>query len=133
MKEQSSDISIYEAQISLLRKMGIKSLTMLQKVASDPKSCQLVARKAGVDSKRVLKWLNRKDLSRLRGINSEFLDLLERANVFSVALLATSNADELNSALVVMDAAKGGLGKQPGLLKVISWIEQAKSLPVSKL
>jgi hypothetical protein len=132
MKKQSNDTASYEAQLCLLRNIGINTLTMLQKVATDPESCKLIERKANVDAERVLKWLNRKGLSRLRGISCEFLDLLERANVSSIALLASSNADELNNALVEIGTGKGRRGKQPGLLTVISWIEQAKSLLESK-
>lgn len=132
MKETQGDKHNYESQVSRLSELGINSLSKLQKVVSDPESCRFVARKAGVDSKMVLKWLNREDLCRIKNLSSEYLGLLEKANVLSVAKLASSNADELNSALIAIATDKGRQGSLPGLLKVINWVAQAKRLPVKK-
>jgi hypothetical protein len=129
MKEVSDNSRVYSAQFKLLRELGIDSLNRFRILVLDPRSSRLIASKTGVDSKKLLRWLNHKDMYRVKGINRDYLMLLEKADIFSTSKLATCNADELNNTLILIDSDGGGSGKLPGLIKVINWINQAKSLP----
>ncbi len=129
MKDLSDFECTINVQVKRLKELGIDSLQSLQKIVNNPDKCEAVTQKTGVNSKRILKWLNRKDLSRIRGLSNEYLRLLHQAGVCSVEVLAQCNADQLNSSMMELNEKRGDLGRLPGLLKVIGWVEQAKKMP----
>jgi predicted flap endonuclease-1-like 5' DNA nuclease len=77
----------------------------------------------------VLKWANRADLMRVKGIGEQFSDLLETAGVDTVPELATRNAENLHAALLAANEAKKLVRQPPSLQAVQDWIAAAKALP----
>jgi predicted flap endonuclease-1-like 5' DNA nuclease len=63
---------------------GIKSVESLLKRGATPKGREEVAKATGLDKKLVLEWVNRADLYRIKGVGSEYSDLLESAGVDTV-------------------------------------------------
>lgn len=78
----------------------------------------------------ILKWINRIDLMRIKGVGSEYSDLLEAAGVDSPAELANRNAANLATTFQEVVAARPGTVRRvPTEGEVAGWIAQAKDLP----
>ena len=88
-----------------------------------------LASATGLTEKQILEWVNRADLYRIKGIGSEFADLLEAAGVDTVAELAQRKAENLAEKLKAVNAEKQKVRRVPGVKQVEGWIKQAKSLP----
>ncbi len=88
-----------------------------------------LASATGLTEKQILEWVNRADLYRIKGIGSEFADLLEASGVDTVAELAQRSADNLAEKLKAVNAEKQKVRSVPSAEQVGEWIEQAKSLP----
>jgi predicted flap endonuclease-1-like 5' DNA nuclease len=88
-----------------------------------------LASATGLTEKQILEWVNRADLYRIKGIGSEFADLLEASGVDTVAELAQRSAENLAEKLKAVNAEKQKVRSVPSAEQVGEWIEQAKSLP----
>ena len=83
----------------------------------------------GIGHALILKWVNRVDLYRIKGIGSEYSDLLELAGVDTVPELAQRNPANLTETLAEANAARSLVRKLPTVDQVADWVAQAKSLP----
>lgn len=91
---------------------------------------QQLAEATGLSTERILEWVNRADLYRIKGVGSEYSDLLETAGVDTVAELAHRNAANLVAAFAKTVQERPGIVRRtPTESEVAGWIEQAKSLP----
>lgn len=90
---------------------------------------QDLAKSTGISERLILEWLNQIDLYRIKGIGSEFADLLEAAGVDTVPELAQRNPENLFQALVNTNQEKRLVRKLPTEEQVREWVEQAKQLP----
>ena len=88
-----------------------------------------LASATGLTEKQILEWVNRADLYRIKGIGSEFADLLEASGVDTVAELAQRSAENLAEKLKAVNAEKQKVRSVPSAEQAGEWIEQAKSLP----
>jgi predicted flap endonuclease-1-like 5' DNA nuclease len=77
----------------------------------------------------VLEWVNHVDLFRIKGVGSEYADLLEAAGVDTVPELAQRNAANLQQKMAEVNATKKLVRRLPVLSQVEDWIKQAKTLP----
>ena len=75
-----------------------------------------------------MKWVNRADLSRIKGIGEEYADLLEVAGVDTVPELGQRNAENLFNKMVEVNAEKKLVRQVPEQSKVEDWVKQAKGL-----
>ena len=83
----------------------------------------------GISERLLLEWVNHADLMRIKGVGSEYADLLEAAGVDSCAELARRNAANLAQTFQELDAARPNWIRQvPGETTVAGWIEQAKDM-----
>mgnify|MGYP001059037504 CR=1 FL=1 len=112
-----------------LNKAGIKSTDALLKAGATPKGRLELETKSGIGSKLILEWVNHADLYRIKGVGSEYSDLLEEAGVDTVVELATRKAENLHKAMLDADAKKKLVRRPPALKMVQDWIAQAKKLP----
>jgi predicted flap endonuclease-1-like 5' DNA nuclease len=83
----------------------------------------------GIGHELILKWVNRVDLYRIKGIGSEYSDLLEVAGVDTVPELAQRNPANLTETLAEANAARSLVRKLPTVEQVSDWVTQAKALP----
>lgn len=111
-----------------LQKAGVRSTKALLDRAGSAKGRKELAAAIGVDDSRLLQWVNHADLFRVRGIGSEYSDLLEAAGVDTVPELKQRNANALYEALVTTNEKKKLVRKLPTKDQVADWIKQAKSL-----
>ena len=101
---------------------------LLEKGATSEGRAALVEQ-TGIDSRRVLRWVNHADLMRVVGVGPQFAELLEAAGVDSVPELAQRNVENLVTALTETNAARNLVRRVPSADEVTEWIEQAKALP----
>ena len=112
-----------------LEAIGVKTTDDLLERGATPKGREELEAASGIGHAFILKWVNRVDLYRIKGIGSEYSDLLEVAGVDSVPELAQRNAANLTQTLAEANAARNLVRKLPTVDQVTDWIEQAKALP----
>ena len=89
-----------------------------------------IEKASGIGGTLILKWVNRLDLMRIKGVGSEYSDLLEVAGVDSPAELAQRNAANLATTFEEVVAARPGTVRRiPTEAEVAGWIAEAKDLP----
>lgn len=112
-----------------LRAIGIENTDQFLTAAANPKGRKDLAEKSGISEKLILEWANHLDLFRIKGVASEYADLLEEAGVDTVVELAQRKPENLYHKLVEVNEAKKLVRKLPVQSQVADWIEQAKKLP----
>jgi predicted flap endonuclease-1-like 5' DNA nuclease len=118
-----------ETYAAKLTAQGIASTEALLAQGATPKGRQEIAEKSGISEKLILEWVNRVDLARIKGVGSEYADLLEAAGVDTVPELAQRNGENLCKKLTEVNEAKKLVRKLPTEAQVKNWVEQAKQLP----
>lgn len=108
---------------------GVASLEALLEQGKTAKGRTDLAEKTGISGKLVLKWVNRADLFRVKGIGEEYGDLLEIAGVDTVPELAQRNAENLYNKMAEVNEERKLVRRLPAQTQVADWIEQAKQLP----
>ena len=109
---------------------GVRTTDALLKNGGTRKARQALANKTDLAQTQILEWVNRADLYRIKGVGSEYSDLLERAGVDTVVELANRNAANLSKA--VRDLVGKGtriVRRIPSDREIASWVAQAKKLP----
>ena len=112
-----------------LTKAGIGSQASLLKAGGDKKGRKTLAADSGISEKLILEWVNRADLNRIKGVGSEYADLLECAGVDTVKELAQRSASSLFTKMEDVNSKKKLVRKLPTQGQVTDWIKQAKKLP----
>jgi predicted flap endonuclease-1-like 5' DNA nuclease len=113
-----------------LTEAGVKSQEALLKAGDTPKARKDLEKMTGISGKLLLKWINRADLARVKGIGEEYADLLELAGVDTVPALARRKAENLHKTLVeVAEANKNVVRRVPAATEVAKWVAAAKELP----
>lgn len=108
---------------------GVGTLEKLLELGGTPKGRAELAEKTGINAHNILEWVNRADLYRIKGVGSEYSDLLEAAGVDTVVELATRNPANLAHKLAEVNTEKQIVRQLPSEKQVEAWIEQAKTLP----
>jgi len=111
-----------------LRAAGVRSVAALLGQGATRAGRKQLAQDAGVSGDRVPEWVNRADLMRIRGVGSEFADLLEAAGVDSVPELAARKAPNLTAALAKTNESKKLVRRLPAESEVARWIAQAAAM-----
>lgn len=107
---------------------GINTEEELLKAGATSAGRKDIAEKTGVSEAKVLEWVNRADLSRVKGIGSEYADLLEAAGVDSVPELGQRNAANLHAKLKEINDAKNLVRQMPSETTVAGWVQEAGQL-----
>jgi len=113
----------------ILKGAGISNIEKLLLAGATSKGRQELARKTGLSSKLILRWVNMCDLFRVRGVASQYAELLEAAGVDTVKELRNRNSENLVEAMSRVNAEKQLVRTLPNSKRVGDWIEHARSLP----
>ena len=111
-----------------LNELGIFSTTDLLKAGATKKDRMEIAEKTGIPESLILTWVNHADLFRIKGVASQFSELLEAAGVDTVKEFATRNVENLHAKLVETNDKYGLSGKVPSVESLKEMISQAKKL-----
>lgn len=112
-----------------LKEAGVATTDALLVAGATPKGRKELAAKAGIDETKILEWVNRSDLYRIKGVGSEYSDLLEASGVDTIVELSKRVPANLFAKMVEVNKAKKLVRKMPIEPQVKDWIEQAKALP----
>jgi predicted flap endonuclease-1-like 5' DNA nuclease len=112
-----------------LEKAGVKGTDNLLKMGSTPAGRKDLAGKSGINESLILEWVIHVDLYRIKGVGSEYSDLLEEAGVDTVVELAQRKAANLFAKMVEVNTTKKLVRKLPTQDQIEDWIGQAKKLP----
>ncbi|MFN0146145.1 MAG: DUF4332 domain-containing protein [Dehalococcoidia bacterium] len=107
---------------------GLLTTEALLKRGATPAGRKEIAAATKIDVKKILEWVNRADLFRVKGVGSQYSDLLENAGVDTVKELATRKADNLHAKMLEVNAAKNFVRRPPSLSEVTAWVADAKTL-----
>lgn len=112
-----------------LKAAGVATTEKLLEVAASPKGRKDLAAKTGIGDALILEWVNLADLFRIKGVGSEYSDLLEEAGVDTVVELSKRVPKNLFEKMVEINTAKKLVRKMPVEKQVADWVDQAKKLP----
>ncbi len=108
---------------------GVKTVEGLLKAGAEKSGRKEIAEKSGISDAQILNWVNRADLTRIKGVSTQYADLLEAAGVDTVPELAQRNAANLAEKMQEVNEAKNLVRKVPSVVDVEKWVAQAKDLP----
>jgi Domain of unknown function (DUF4332) len=112
-----------------LSERGCTTTEALLTRAADAEGRAALAAEAGVAPARLLEWVRRADLLRVRGIGREYSDLLGLAGITSVTRLARCAPGRLHGRLLVVAREQNLARRPPSINEIVRWVDEAKSLP----
>ncbi|GAB2634852.1 DUF4332 domain-containing protein [Belliella aquatica] len=107
---------------------GVATVESLLAKGASKKGRKEIAEASGIDEGKILDWVNMADLFRIKGVASQFAELLKATGVDTVKELRTRNAENLHKALTEKNAEKKLTRVVPALSQVEGFISQAKEL-----
>ena len=119
---------IGDAYATELRRGGVGSIDSLLRKGATKKGREEMAASTGLPELRILAWVNRADLYRIRGVGGQYSDLLEQSGVDTVMELAQRNPKNLHQTLLETNERCHQVRKMPTEGQVKGWVRYAKSL-----
>ena len=113
-------------------KLSITGITTVEKLldrGATPIGRKQIANDTGIDSGKILQWVNMADLFRITGIGEEYSDLLQAAGINSTAELARQHPARLHNKLTDTNNTNNPIRQPPSEAQVEKWISEAKHLP----
>ena len=118
---------------SKLKEAGCGTPAKLLEAGATKKGRKALAAQTGIDESEILKCVNMSDLFRIKGIATQYAELLEAAGVDTVKELRNRKPENLTAKMKETNEKEEHCRQAPGLALVQSWVEQAKTLdPVVK-
>jgi predicted flap endonuclease-1-like 5' DNA nuclease len=120
---------IGESNCKKLKKANISTTEELLKQGACAKGRREIVKQTNVNSKMLLRWINRIDLYRIKGIGQKYADLLEKAGVDTVLELSKRNPQNFYEKIKEVNFEEEVTQNLPVPKKLENWVKQAKSLP----
>lgn len=116
-----------------LRGAGIRSTDALLKAGGAKSGRKDLAGSTNIAESQILEWVNRADLMRIKGVSTQYSDLLEAAGVDTVKELRNRNAENLAEKMKEVNDAAVAKGRSivrrpPSVSEVKRWVAHAKKL-----
>jgi len=111
-----------------LTNAGIKTVEAILEVGSTKKGRNQIANDSGINESQILDWVNMADLFRIKGVASQFAELLKASGVDTVKELRNRNAENLHAKLVEVNEDKKLTRVVPSLSQIENFVLQAKEL-----
>lgn len=109
--------------------VGVGTVETLLEKGGRRLSREKLADATGISEKLILEWVNRADLMRIKGVGSEYSDLLEAAGVDSCLELSHRVPTNLHRKMEEINTARKLVRRLPTQSEVTQWIAEAKSMP----
>ncbi|MDJ0791424.1 MAG: DUF4332 domain-containing protein [Acidimicrobiia bacterium] len=127
------------ASISAIRAIGHRDATKLRKArvrttdallnqAATRKGRADVSERTGIPTADLLRWAQQADLMRIKGVGSEYADLLAGAGVDTIKALRRRNASNLMAAMAQVNAKRRIVQRLPTVEMVQGWIDEANEI-----
>lgn len=109
---------------------GIKTVEDLLAKGKDKKGRQELEEATGISHSRILTWCNMSDMFRIKGVSSQYAELLVAAGVDTVKELRNRVPANLHKKMEEVNEAGGKkiVGQVPSLSQVEDFVAQAKVL-----
>jgi len=120
--------SMDQRDATKLRKAGVRTTDALLKTAATRTGRRRLAKEADLNESDILSWVNRADLMRIKGVGSEYADLMEAAGVDTIRELRRRNPDRLLAAMTDLNIRRRLIRRLPTNGMVAGWIEAAKDI-----
>ena len=113
-----------------LRSADLGSCEALIKAGATRRGRRVIAETIGVSEGRVLEWINKADLMRVRGISTRYSQLLEAVGVDSVRKLRRRRPSNLHRSLLAENSRRRNavVSRLPSLKEVELWVRGAKKM-----
>jgi predicted flap endonuclease-1-like 5' DNA nuclease len=112
----------------MLRNAGIRTVDDLLRAGPTRLKRQRLASEFGVSYITISKWVYRADLLRIRGIGSQYSELLETAGVKTVTTLSQRDPLDLWQKLKAVNRRRRLVRRIPPLRTVETWVYKARNL-----
>lgn len=112
-----------------LMNIGISTVEKLLELGCERRGREEIVLKTGISSKMLMDFVNMADLYRIKGVGSEYAELLEEAGVDTVVELAHRRPDHLHRRMIEVNEHRHLVRSMPSQHQVEGWIRQAKNLP----
>lgn len=122
---------IHPKEATRLRKAGVRTTESLLRHASTKRGRTALAKSADVDPLKLLDWVNRADLMRIKGVGAEYADLLKVVGVDTVKGLRRRNPRSLLASMVEVNDNDHLVRRLPTESMVASWVEAAADIEPS--
>jgi predicted flap endonuclease-1-like 5' DNA nuclease len=109
--------------------IGIKTTEALLEMGASPKGRRKIAEMSALPESSILTWVNKADLFRVKGIGSEYSDLLEEAGVDTVVELAQRDPEHLFQTIMATNEQRKLVRRVPSESQIATWVQEAKHLP----
>ena len=119
---------IDEYLIQRLRGIGIRNTDDLLKEVSTGAGRLSVSLRSRIEREKLGSIVIQADLLRIRGVGTDFAELLEAVGVHSVQELADRNPRDLSDALLEANLLKELVRAVPSEKRVEGWVRQARGL-----
>lgn len=114
--------------LAKLRRARCRTTEALLKKGATRKGRTALAAETGLSTSDLLEWVNRADLMRIKGIGTEYSDLLEEAGVDTIKALRRRNSINLTKAMENINAKKRSVRRLPTHAMVAAWVDAAGKL-----
>ncbi|MFK7925235.1 MAG: DUF4332 domain-containing protein [Bacteroidia bacterium] len=111
-----------------LSEYGIKTVEDLLDQCGAKAGRRKVCKDTAIDEGKLLNWTNKADLFRIKGISTQYSDLLEASGVDTVKELRNRNPENLLEKMREVNRLKKLVRQVPAFSQVESFVEQAKTL-----
>ena len=112
-----------------LAKAGIRTTDALLKKGATVEGRREIKAMTGIGNDLILEWVDLADLNRIKGVGSQYSDLLEETGVDTVDELSKRVGKNLYLKMQQINQAKNLVNKMPVPTQIEDWIKQAKKLP----
>jgi len=112
-----------------LREAGCGSTEKLLAAGATRAGRDKISKETGISSSVILRCVNMADLFRIKGVASQYAELLEAAGVDTVKELRNRNAENLAVKMKEVNNAKRLTRTVPSKDMVSAWVDQAGKLP----
>lgn len=120
---------ITAADSEKLNTAGVGSVETLLEMGRKRTGREKLAQATGISDKRILAWVNHADLMRIKGVGSEYSDLLEAAGVDSCLELSHRVPSHLLKKMDEVNRKKSLVHRLPTEHEVEQWVTEAGSMP----
>ncbi|MGH8937150.1 MAG: DUF4332 domain-containing protein [Acidimicrobiia bacterium] len=114
------------ANATKLRRVGLRTTEAFLKRAATRSGRAELAERTGLDEVQLLEWLNLADLMRIKGVGSEYSDLLEAVGVATVRELRRRSPQSLLKKMAILNDNKRLVRRLPTLGMVEDWVVHAR-------
>ena len=111
-----------------LRKARVRTTDALLTQAATRTGRAEVSKRTGIPTADLLSWAQQADLMRIKGIGSEYADLLAGAGVDTIKALRRRNASNLMVAMSQVNTKRRLVQRLPTVEMVQGWIDEANAI-----